>query len=414
MKILLVNKFHYLKGGSEKYYFELGELLKEQGHEVAYFSMQDEKNIKTDCKEYFVEKFDLNNSSKWKALNVIYNYRNYKKMKEAMEEFKPDIVHLNNFQRQLSSSIIKAISRKNVPIVFTAHDLQAICPAITMMDNEYNPCELCLKGKYINCIKKKCNKNSTIKSMLGALEAYYYRLNKIYLRKIDAIITPTEFYKKKLLEDGISKRKIYKVHNFLNFEKYQDNTYSNVKNEKEFILYAGRLSKEKGIFNLLEAIKNIKNINLYIAGDGPEKINIESYIEKEDLESKVRLLGKLDFDKLKEYIYKSKFVVVPSTWYENGSYIGMEAGAIGRCVIGSNIGGIPEIVVDNKTGLLFEFNSIKDLEKKIKLLLENNELRKKMEVSAKSYIKNEFSSLEHYNKILKIYNKIIEEKKGRK
>ena len=216
------------------------------------------------------------------------------------------------------------------------------------------------------------------------------------------------------MEDGISKRKIYKVHNFLNFEKYQDNTYSNVKNEKEFILYAGRLSKEKGIFNLLEAIKNIKNINLYIAGDGPEKINIESYIEKEDLESKVRLLGKLDFDKLKEYIYKSKFVVVPSTWYENGSYIGMEAGAIGRCVIGSNIGGIPEIVVDNKTGLLFEFNSIKDLEKKIKLLLENNELRKKMEVSAKSYIKNEFSSLEHYNKILKIYNKIIEEKKGRK
>ena len=162
------------------------------------------------------------------------------------------------------------------------------------------------------------------------------------------------------------------------------------------------------------SLKNIKNINLYIAGDGPEKINIESYIEKEDLESKVRLLGKLDFDKLKEYIYKSKFVVVPSTWYENGSYIGMEAGAIGRCVIGSNIGGIPEIVVDNKTGLLFEFNSIKDLEKKIKLLLENNELRKKMEVSAKSYIKNEFSSLEHYNKILKIYNKIIEEKKGRK
>ena len=97
MKILLVNKFHYLKGGSEKYYFELGELLKEQGHEVAYFSMQDEKNIKTDCKEYFVEKFDLNNSSKWKALNVIYNYRNYKKMKEAMEEFKPDIVHLNRY-----------------------------------------------------------------------------------------------------------------------------------------------------------------------------------------------------------------------------------------------------------------------------------------------------------------------------
>ena len=149
MKILMVNKFHYLKGGSEKYYFELAELLREKGHEIAFFSMQNEKNIKTDCKEYFVENIDLNSNNKLKALDVIYSKKNKQKMIEALEEFKPDIVHINNFQRQLSASIIDAIKEKNIPIVFTAHDVQAVCPSITMLDNNKEICEECKRKR--NC-----------------------------------------------------------------------------------------------------------------------------------------------------------------------------------------------------------------------------------------------------------------------
>ena len=134
MKILLVNKFHYLNGGSEKYYFELGKLFKKYGNEVAYFSMKDDRNIKTGDKEYFVEKIDLNTGSKLKALDVIYSKENYKKMQETIDDFKPDIVHLNNFQRQLSESIVECCRKNKIPMVFTAHDVQAICPAICMMD----------------------------------------------------------------------------------------------------------------------------------------------------------------------------------------------------------------------------------------------------------------------------------------
>ena len=159
MKVLLVNKFHYLKGGSEKYYFELGELLKSHGHEVAYFSMEDEKNISTGDKEYFVEKLDLNTGSKLKAFDVIYSKKNKKKMEEALDDFKPDIVHLNNFQRQLSASIISPIKKRNIPIIYTAHDVQAICPAIIMLDNNQEICEKCMGGKYSNCFKNKCNKH---------------------------------------------------------------------------------------------------------------------------------------------------------------------------------------------------------------------------------------------------------------
>ena len=148
MRILLVNKFHYLKGGSEKYYFELGDLLKQHGHDIAFFSMKNDKNIKTNEKEYFVDEIDLNNGSKLKALDVIYSKKNKRKMLQVIDEFKPDIIHINNFQRQLSESIIEAANEKKVPLVFTAHDVQAVCPAITMLDSEKNICELCKKGKF--------------------------------------------------------------------------------------------------------------------------------------------------------------------------------------------------------------------------------------------------------------------------
>ena len=328
MKILLVNKFHYLKGGSEKYYFELGDLLKEHGHQIAFFSMEGKENIKTDCKEYFVKPIDLNTGSKLKALDVIYSKENEKKMEEALEEFKPDIVHINNFQRQLSASIIKPIKKRNIPIVFTAHDVQAVCPAILMLDSKKNLCEKCLKGKYINCIKKKCIKNSNLKSILGAIEGNYYRMKKIYTKQIDKIITPSEFYRTKLIEDGISDKKIETIHNFIDTKEYDIE-----KEDKGYALYIGRLSKEKGIQNLIKAISLIEKKELRIAGTGPEEENLKDFIKENKLENRVRLLGFLNKDKVKEQIRKCRFVVVPSIWYENCPYSVMETLAIGKPVV---------------------------------------------------------------------------------
>lgn len=402
MKILLVNKFHYLKGGSEKYYFELANLLKEKGHEIAFFSMLNDKNIKTGEKEYFVEEIDLNTGSKLKALDVIYSKENKKKMTQALEDFKPDIVHLNNFQRQLSESIVEAIKEKNIPIVFTAHDVQAVCPAILMLDNNKEVCELCKNGKYINCIKKGCVKNSKLKSILGAVEARYYRIKKVYNKKISYIITPSEFYKQKLVEDGIKENKIEAIHNFIDVSQY------NLKTEDEgYALYVGRLSKEKGILNLIEAFSSLQNKKLYIAGDGPEKEKIERIIKDRHLENDIKLLGYLSQDQVKEYIRKSRFVVVPSIWYENCPYSVLETLAIGKSVIGADIAGIPELVQDKVNGLTYRYDDIRELEEKMKLLFENKELAEEYGKNAKEIAKKEYSKEEYYNKIIKIYEKLI-------
>ena len=403
MRVLLVNKFHWNKGGSEKYYFELGELLKQHGHEVAYFSMEDEKKIKTGDKEYFVPKFDLNNSSKLKALDVIYNKENEKIMEKALDEFKPDVVHLNNFQRQLSASIIKPIKKRNIPIVFTAHDVQAICPAITMMDNDKNPCELCMKGRYINCIKKSCNKGSKLKSALGAIEGYYYRNHKIYIDKIDYIITPSEFYRTKFIEDGINPNKIQAIHNSIEMNDYNVETQ-----DDGYALYFGRLSKEKGILNLINAFAKCNKGNLYIAGEGPEKENIEKIIKENNLEDRVKLLGFLNKEQMTDVTRKCKFVVVPSIWYENCPYSVLETLAIGKPIIGSNMGGIPELVIDNENG--FIYNTVEELTEKMNLLFENEDLVKQFSKKSKELAKSNYDREVYYNKLKQIYDKVIKER----
>ena len=404
MKILLVNKFHYLRGGSEKYYFELANLLKEKGHQIAFFSMQNEKNIKTGEKEYFVEELDLNTGSKLKALDVIYSKENKKKMAEALEDFKPDIVHINNFQRQLSESIIDAINEKNIPIVFTAHDVQAVCPAITMLDKDKQICELCMKGKYFNCIKKKCIKNSNLKSVLGAIEGKYYRLKKVYNKKISYIITPSEFYKEKLIEDGENEKNIEAIHNFIHLEDYNLDI-----SDKGYGLYIGRLAKEKGILNLVEAFSRIQGERLYIAGDGPEKEKIEKIIENRDLQDNIKLLGYLNQDEVKKYIKNARFIVVPSIWYENCPYSILETQAIGKPVIGADIGGIPELVKDKENGLVYRYNSIDELETKMKLLFENKELAEQYGKKAKEYAEKFYNKETYYDKIIKIYEKVLKE-----
>ena len=388
MRILLVNKFHYLKGGSEKYYFELANLLREKGHQIAFFSMRNEKNVETGEKEYFVNEIDLNTGSKLKALDVIYSKENKKKMTEALEDFKPDIVHVNNFQRQLSESIIEAVNERKIPVIYTAHDVQAICPAITMLDSNKEICELCKNGKYLNCIKKKCIKDSGLKSILGAIEGQYYRIKKVYNKKIAYIITPSEFYRQKLIEDGIKENKIEAIHNYIDVNQYNLQT-----DDQGYALYIG----------------NLKNEKLYIAGDGPERERIENIIKDGHLEKNILLLGYLKQDQVKEYLRKARFVVVPSIWYENCPYSILETQAIGKPVIGANIAGIPELVQDKVNGLTYQYDDIKELEEKMKILFENRLLAEEYGKKAREIAIKEYSKDAYYNQIIKIYEKAVKE-----
>lgn len=399
MRILLVNKFHYLRGGSEKYYFELAKLLKNHGHTVAFFSMKNENNIKTDDREYFVDEIDMNTGSKFEALNVIYSKKNKALMEKALEEFKPDIVHINNFQRQLSASIIDAVKEKNIPLIMTAHDLNPICPASIMLYNG-EVCEDCITKGYTSCIKKKCIKNSMLKSVLGYIEKKYYDLHKMFC-KVDCIISPSEFNKNQLLKGKLKCNDITVIHNFVNETEKTDYTLG------DCAFYFGRLSREKGILNLVEAINNIPGARLIIAGDGPEKENIQAYIKEHKLEDRITLLGYLNQNDIRENIRKCRFVTVPSIWYENCPYSILETMEIGKPIIGSKIGGIPELIQDGINGFTYEHNDVSELTNKLKKLFNNDETVKQFSKNSKKIFIQNYSAEAYYNKLMAVYNKYI-------
>lgn len=352
MKVLLVNKFHYMKGGAERYYFTLADILKKQGHEVIFFSMKHEKNYPCNQEKYFVSNKEYNNKTSlidsFKAFNsLVYSKEAYNNMTRLLNEEKPDLVILNNIHRQITTSIVDAIKEHNIKMYWIVHDLITLCPAYTMLDGKGNVCEDCCLGNYRNCVRKKCVKQSRLKSILAAFEAKFNLKNKTY-EKVDMFITPSKFYKDKLIQYGFDENKVVHKPNPLSIDtKYELND----KDEK-YILYFGRLSKEKGVKTLIESMKNI-DYKLNVLGTGPIEEELKEYIKINNI-SNVELLGFKQGEELENYIKNSRCVVLPSEWYENGPYSAMEAMALGKPLIVSNLGGLPELVEQNVNGYIFK------------------------------------------------------------
>lgn len=406
MKILMVNKFYYIKGGSETYYFNLKKLLEKNGHKVIDFAMNDEKNFDSNYKQYFVSKVDYNiKMSFFKnfkvGIRLIYNREAKKNFEKLIKDTKPDIIHLNIFQHQISSSIINVAKKYHIPIIYTAHDLQALCPNYKMMDNNFKICELCKNNNYFSCVKKKCIKNSYLKSFIGYLDAKYNQINKTY-DKISYIITPSEFYKNKFIEFGYNSNKIIHLPNFINFDK----KISKNENIDNYFLYFGRISEEKGILTLIEAVK-IADINLKIVGTGPLIDVVKNKIISEKINN-IELLGFKSGDELYKILAYSKCVIIPSEWYENGPYAGIESLAMSKPLIGSDLGGIPELIDDGKNGYIFKHGNAKDLAQKISKI-NNLDISKLKNFQKHSYniYQERYLENQYYEKLINIYNFLL-------
>ena len=350
MKVLLVNKFHYRKGGSETYYFTLAEALKARGHEVIFFAMQDEKNLPCEQEGYFVSNASVNGGMKSKLnmlLHMTYSKEAYTKMKALLKAERPDLVILNLVHKQITLSIIDAIKEHDpkLPIFWTMHDLIAVCPSYSMRDGSGNICEKCLGGDFSHCVKNKCIKGNTLMSVLSKHEAEYIRKRKWY-DQVDLFICPSEFYRKKLTEGNFTKSPIVTMRNPLPL----DTVFERNETNEGYILYFGRLSPEKGVKTLIEAAIKC-GCHLMILGTGPQEEELKELAkDAENIEFKGFQTG----EALHKFVKNSKCVVLPSEWYENGPYSAMEAMALGKPLIVSNYGGLPELVEDGVNGYIYE------------------------------------------------------------
>lgn len=400
MKVLLVNKFHYMKGGSERYYFTLADAFKAKGHDVIFFSMKDEKNINCKQEKYFVSNASIKGGFKSKLnmiLHIAYSKEAYKKMKALLYEEKPDLVIMNLVHKQITCSVIDAIKEYNpdLRIFWTMHDLITVCPSYTMLDGNGVICEKCLHGDFKNCKKNKCIKGSTLMSILSTYEANYIKKKKFY-NKIDLFICPSQFYADKLKEGNFTKSPIVYLRNPLPL-----NTNYNENNTDEgYILYFGRLSAEKGVKTLIEACTRA-NVRLVILGTGP--IEEELYEIAKDFEN-IEFKGFKSGEELQTHIQNAHCVVLPSDWYENGPYSAMEAMASAKPLIVSNRGGLPELVDHKKNGYIY--NTKEELVVYLKKIMalstkEYDEMCKESLLRAKLW----FDPLNYVDELLKYFEK---------
>jgi len=357
MKILIANKFYYKRGGDCIYTLQLESLLKNKGHEVAVFATQHPQNQPNVFQHYFPSEVSYSSKSSKSPLKTFFRPLGVKEVKQKflkiLNDFQPEIVHLNNIHTHLSPVLAEVSHTKQIRVVWTIHDLKLLCPRYDCLRNgKY--CQLCFANE-INVIKYNCMKNSLFASFLAYLEAKKWNKEKLG-KYTDFFICPSDFMKSQMLSGGFKEEKLIVLPNFVSI--YKEN-FTNYKKE-DYYCYIGRIAKEKGIETLLKAAQQLP-FSLKIAGKGPIFDDLD-FRYKSD---KIEFLGFINQEKVKSLIEKASFTILPSECFENNPLSIIESLCLGTPVLGAKIGGIPELIDEKRNGLLFEPGNETDLKNKI-------------------------------------------------
>lgn len=411
MRIILVNKFFYPKGGDAVVTLTTGALLRGHGHEVVFWGMRSENDSPYPYHDIFVNEVDLNSSSGIKqqlkiAGNMLYSLEAKSKAEKLLQRIgKPDIVHLHNFAHQISPSILHIFKKYKIPCVMTMHDYKLVCASYSML-SAGEVCEKCAGGAYITCFREGCVKDSRAKSLLNTLEMYlHHKILRIY-DLVDVFISPSRFLKDKVRTMGF-KGRVEVLPNFVDPGDFLPRYGA----AERSICYVGRLSKEKGVATLMDAMKSLPGVRLKVIGDGPLRGELEGKCRGEGIMN-VAFLGYQTGEALKREISASLFLAIPSECYENNPRSVIEAFALGKPVVGARIGGIPELVRDGETGLTFEFGNARDMAEKIQTLAGQPDLIVEMGKKARRFVEAELNPGKHYAQLMAVYQQAIEKNKA--
>lgn len=390
MKILLANKFYYRRGGDCIYMLNLEKLLKAHGHDVAVFAMDYPENLDTPWKKYFPK-----NMSKLMAFTRPFGSHEVKsKFKKLLDDFKPDVVHLNNVHTQLSPVMAELAQQRGIKVVWTLHDYKLLCPRYDCLKNGNTICETCFKGDKKACLDNKCMKGSKLASFIGFKEAIVWNRERLEA-STDVFICPSQFMADKMVQGGFSKSKMQTLCNFIDVEKCKFSSTDGTDDvellpkKEDYYCFIGRLSHEKGAKTLIEAANQLP-YKLVIIGGGPLMDELKSVAH-----TNIEFVGFKQWDDIKQLVGKARFSVIPSEWYENNPLSVIEAQCLGTPVLGANIGGIPEL-----TDYTFSSGNIADLKTKIEKMW-NSEFDYQQIASDAQH---RYDAETYYDKLINIYN----------
>lgn len=358
-KILVANKFYYQRGGDCIYTIDLVGLLQSHGHDVAVFAMQHPETLQTPWNKYFPEevKFGMGVSSFKAILRPFGTADVIQKFNALLDDFKPDIVHLNNIHSQLSPVIAEVAHSRGIKVFWTLHDHKLLCSRYDCLRNG-TICEQCLDNLH-NVVKHKCLKNSYIASSIAYFEAKKWNRDRLE-KCTDQFIAPSQYMLKKMQSGRFTSSKITQLYHFVDEKKYENADYE----KEDYYCFVGRLSPEKGVATLIEAATQLP-YKLKIVGDGPLKDELVTRVDKNAF---VEFLGFKSWEEVKTIVGKARFIVVPSECNEILGLVALEALCLGTPVLGARIGGIPELIEEGFSGMAFESRNVEDLKAKIEMM----------------------------------------------
>jgi glycosyltransferase involved in cell wall biosynthesis len=405
MKILICNKFYRPFGGPETCVRDNSAMLEADGHEIIPFSMSHPDNWPTEWFRFFVSQTDYHAehgpfSKIREAAKIVYSLEAKRKITALLEETRPDLAHMHNIYHQLSPSIFGPVKKRGIPIVMSLHDYKLACPNMLFyVDGEI--CERCSGGKFHNAVTHKCVFGSAAHSSVCAFEMYVHRLLKTYQHSVDVFISPSQFLIDAITRCGAAGKRMVHIPNIAALDSYTP-TYEN----DGYILYFGKLTPEKGVKTLIKAISRVGSAKLVAVGTGSQAPELKALAD-DIAPGRVEFAGFLTGENLRRAIERCAFFVIPSEWYENCPCTILEAYSAGKPVVGSRIGGIPELIKDGEDGFLFEPGNQEELAGKIDLLLSNPDRIIEMGRAGRDRMEQEYSRRSHYRRLLEIYRTLL-------
>lgn len=409
MRILFCNKYNFPFSGTEVYLFELMELLRSHGHEVALFSMADSRGEPTPYDAHFVPAIDFKDAGQGLvtratlAAHAIYSTDARRRLRRIIAEFQPDIAHVRNIYHHLSPSILWELHSARIPVLYHLNDFKILCPTYNLVSHGH-ACERPCTGRFWKVLTTGCYAGSRAAASVLAAEAYVHQRLRTYQRCVDHFLTPSIFAKCLLADNGFEAAKITVLPHFQNLP---DEVLQAAVDAP--ILYFGRLSPEKGVGDLIRAMKSVPGVRLRIAGDGPQRGELEDLVRRMELKN-VEFLGHLSGSALGEQIAAAQFTVLPSRAYETLGKSILESYAWGRPVIASDLGSRRELVRDGETGLLFPVGNVEQLSGAISYLAQRTELAARMGAAGRELVRARHSPELHLQKLLCLYEQIASAK----
>lgn len=402
-RLLNINNYFYRRGGAEAVFLDHSALFEDAGWDVVPFAMQHENNLPSPWASHFVSKIeygaDIGGMTKLlQASKVIYSFEARAKLKALVEAARPTIAHAHNVYHHLSPAIFSTLKEAHVPIVMTAHDLKIACPSYKML-RQGKVCEKCRGGRIHNVVLNRCVKGSLSLSAVVFTETLVHRMMGLYRNNLDRIVAPSRFYCRKLAEWGWPEDKLAYVPNFVDLGHFHTNW-----EEGDYFVFAGRLAPEKGLATLIKAAAQAKQ-KLVIAGTGPEENSLRQLASQTG--SDVTFSGFVSGNALHQLIGQSKALVLPSEWYENAPISILEAYALGRPVIGTSIGGIPEMIKDGQTGFTATAASVDNLAQALSRMTDLSAAkRRQMGTAGRTWVSSDFSREAYRDRMLEIYRQL--------